>query len=239
MGTYTKLPNVIIDAMPSMNEAELRVTLALARITVGFHRNEARARFSDLEAMTGMSRQGVANGVSGVLKRGIFCKGNGRSVWVYCETQQKEDDADLANSQLSRPNENGKQSTKLTKTVNLVDQNSQLSRPNTSGLKKEERKYKEIIERLLKRFTEMTALIEPHPSTYQYADKWEKPMEQIAKKADGDEETAIVLIEQAINLMRDKQYTVVAPSSILTAVSNLQNPMKKAAMATADGGYNV
>lgn len=72
MKSYTKLPNVIIDAMSDMSKAELKVTIAIVRNTFGFHRQTCKLTFSDLEEITGMSRGGVSSGVKAVEKRGFF-----------------------------------------------------------------------------------------------------------------------------------------------------------------------
>lgn len=70
---YTQIPNVVLDdLMPLMEEAELRVTLAISRRTFGFHRESAKLSLSELQKMTGLSRQGVINGVTAGIKRGTI-----------------------------------------------------------------------------------------------------------------------------------------------------------------------
>jgi phage replication O-like protein O len=75
---YTQIPNVLLDdLMLQMGEAELKVTLAIARQTFGYHRQCFKISLTDLEGMTKLSRQGVVNGVEAGLKRGtIYRKDN-------------------------------------------------------------------------------------------------------------------------------------------------------------------
>lgn len=47
--------------MPEMKEGELRLILAICRQTFGFHKDQDRISLSQLEEMTGLSRQGVCD----------------------------------------------------------------------------------------------------------------------------------------------------------------------------------
>ncbi len=114
-GESTFIPGMLSD----MSEAELKVCLALCRLTYGFHRERAPAPLSFLQDMTGMSRQGVLNGLERLVERGLFFRfgRDGRTtVWARGE----------ANSQRSRPI-----------MVNEVDRYSQRSRHNKESIKKE------------------------------------------------------------------------------------------------------
>ncbi len=71
---YTQTPNAIYDLLPAMGEAELRVTLAVVRETFGWHRQEAPLSLADLERLTGLSRQGVINGVQAAIGRGVVVR---------------------------------------------------------------------------------------------------------------------------------------------------------------------
>ena len=126
---YTQVPNqllghwndagdYILGQMTDMGEAELKVALVLCRLTFGFHRDGAAASISWLEKATGMSRQGVLNGIGALIDRGLFIKGkakDGRNLWVKV----------LGGSQRGRP-----------EVVNVVDQTSQRGRPNKESIKK-------------------------------------------------------------------------------------------------------
>jgi phage replication O-like protein O len=70
---YTQIPNVILDDyLAVMKPAELRVVLAIARQTFGWHRESEQLSIAELEAMTGMSRQGVLNGLNDAIESGII-----------------------------------------------------------------------------------------------------------------------------------------------------------------------
>ena len=70
---FTQIPNLLLDEqMAVMGDAELRVTLAIARQTFGWHKESDLISLSQLIKMTGLSRQGVINGVSEGLERGTI-----------------------------------------------------------------------------------------------------------------------------------------------------------------------
>jgi phage replication O-like protein O len=69
---YTQVPNALFDHMADMSEAELRCTLALVRQIIGWHKEKAEPiSYSQFEEITGMSRQGVSNGIEDAIKRGF------------------------------------------------------------------------------------------------------------------------------------------------------------------------
>jgi len=134
---YTQIPNqllgswerdnegtstFIIGMLANMSEAELKVCLALCRLTYGFHRERTRAALSLLQKMTGMSRQGVLNGIERLTDRGLFSKEEGAP---RTTTKWIRGDAEKEPSQRSRP-----------ALVNEVDQTSQRSRPYKESIKK-------------------------------------------------------------------------------------------------------
>jgi len=70
---YTQVPNTLIDdLMPKMKEAELKVTMAIARETFGWHRDEKLLSLTRLQTLTGLSRQGVVNGIEDGLRRRVI-----------------------------------------------------------------------------------------------------------------------------------------------------------------------
>lgn len=75
---YTQMPNELFGdqrtpgAMAGMNEAELKVTLALCRLTFGFHREEVKVSLSILQKITGLSRQAVIDGIEAAVGRGFI-----------------------------------------------------------------------------------------------------------------------------------------------------------------------
>ena len=81
---YTQTPNLLFDAyMQEMGEAELKVTLAIVRQTFGYHVDKARITFDDLQELTGLSRQGIQNGIESGLKRGTIQRHKSGKSFVY------------------------------------------------------------------------------------------------------------------------------------------------------------
>lgn len=82
---YTQIPNVILDRlMPIMSNSELRVVMAICRTTFGWHKECDCLSLTQLEKLTGMSRQGVINGVEALIARGVLTRyPKGRS-FEYC-----------------------------------------------------------------------------------------------------------------------------------------------------------
>lgn len=122
LGHWDGNGNFILGQLTDMRETELKVALVLCRITFGFHREGAAASLSWLEKATGLSRQGVLDGIAALIKRGLFIKDkskDGRNLWRQVH----------GGSLPSRP-----------EVVNGVDQTSLLGRPNKERLKKERKK---------------------------------------------------------------------------------------------------
>lgn len=68
---YTQVPNVLFEHIADMTETELKCTLAIIRQIIGYHKDKPEAvSYSQLEEMTGLSRQGVTDGVKASLERG-------------------------------------------------------------------------------------------------------------------------------------------------------------------------
>jgi hypothetical protein len=139
---FTKLPNNFFILATQMKEAELRVTLVIARETFGWHRKTAELSFSYFMTLTGLTRQGVSNGLTEGLERGTIqreAKGQGFEYSLtISEVVNEVDQSTKQTRQRSRP-----------QVVNEVDRASQLN-----GLEvvnevdqpyKEERKIKETI----------------------------------------------------------------------------------------------
>lgn len=69
---YTQLPNILLDNQHKMSEPELRVVLAIARETFGWHRKRQKLSLSKLQEMTGLSRPSVLTGIESGIARGII-----------------------------------------------------------------------------------------------------------------------------------------------------------------------
>jgi len=70
---YTQIPNELLEVhLPKMKEAELKVVLAIARATFGWHKEKDKLSLSQLMERTGLTRQGVVNGIQDGIERGII-----------------------------------------------------------------------------------------------------------------------------------------------------------------------
>lgn len=73
---HTQTPNKFFDMIPTMGEAELRVTLVMIRHTFGYHKETFKMSMQKLADASGMSRQGAMNGALAAEERGIFKRAN-------------------------------------------------------------------------------------------------------------------------------------------------------------------
>lgn len=106
---YTQIPNALLDDhMPSMKEAELKVTLAVARATIGWQKESDTLSLSQLQERTGMSRQGVLNGIEKGVERGTIERkkaGSSHCYSLHIASQRSRlvNEVDQLASQRSRP----------------------------------------------------------------------------------------------------------------------------------------
>lgn len=82
---YTQIPHELLDeVMPLAGLAELKVTLAIARQTFGWGVTERLLSLTDLQQLTGLSRQSAQNGVEAGMERGfIGRRRDGRRGFIY------------------------------------------------------------------------------------------------------------------------------------------------------------
>jgi len=100
---FTAIPNVLLDDhMADMKEAELRITLAIARKTFGWHKSADQLSLSQLMELTGLSRQGVINGVEAGIKRGTINKKPAGQTFIYSLVVNETDQSKKPTSQPSR-----------------------------------------------------------------------------------------------------------------------------------------
>jgi phage replication O-like protein O len=71
---YTQIPNIILDNMHHMSDAELRVVLAIARKTKGWHKETDELSISQLMKLTGLSNTAAIRGGNIGAERGIIKK---------------------------------------------------------------------------------------------------------------------------------------------------------------------
>jgi len=71
-----------------MKDSEIKVTLAIARKTFGWQKSKDKISLSQLIEMTGMSSQGVRNGIDEGIKRGTITRAPDGQSFIYSLTMQ-------------------------------------------------------------------------------------------------------------------------------------------------------
>lgn len=98
---YTQMPNAILDNIGKMGNAELKIVLAVCRKTFGWQKREDRISITQLEALTGLSRQGVIDGIEVALEKGWIRREQSGQSWVY--SVNVLDQSENSGSQAGRP----------------------------------------------------------------------------------------------------------------------------------------
>lgn len=90
---YTQTPNDLFDdLLPSLGQAELKIALALIRLTFGYHRIRVRRSLSKLSKMTGLTEANVIAGIRGLEERGLIIKRQDGGVNIYELTLEEPPD---------------------------------------------------------------------------------------------------------------------------------------------------
>lgn len=88
---YTQVPNSLFEQMGDMSEAELKVTLAVVRMTIGYHQERKRMSLSYLEQATGLSRSAANAGIKAALERGTVKRIPYKNSFEYLPNFANED----------------------------------------------------------------------------------------------------------------------------------------------------
>jgi len=152
---YTQIPNALFGMMLSMTGAELKCVLAIARETFGWHRSWQEISLSRLMELTGLSRQGVINGLEEGMKRGVIERANEGQSYSYglsvdADLVKKVDQSEVVlSSQKSRPEVVKKVDGQKSRPVKKVDRSGQKNRPEVVKLFdqpiKEDKEIKETL----------------------------------------------------------------------------------------------
>lgn len=129
---YTQIPNSVLDGLAQMKEAEARVVMALCRRTFGWHKRSDRVSLTQLQELTGMSRQGVIQGIEAALEHKWIKRVQHGQAFTYTVLVNEVDQSTKLTSQPSRP-----------ELVNEVDQSAQKLVNEVDTQKKELPKEKE------------------------------------------------------------------------------------------------
>lgn len=140
---YTQVPNDLFDKyLADMGRAELKVVLAISRMTFGYHRDRVRISLSRLVEMTGLSRASVLKGAEEAEKRGLITKLNdgGVTEWVVNLLNQFKKDPQVV---VKKVNHTGKESKPVP--VKVVNQTGEVTIPPSIKESNKENKSKEKI----------------------------------------------------------------------------------------------
>lgn len=132
---YTQTPNLVFDLAKDMSAAELRVTLAIARETFGYHRKQVKLTVGDLVEATKLSRRAVISGTAEGEKRGTIlresCTENNLGIYVYMLNVDPDNQCKKVTGYLNAP----------------------VQKSNTTGAKKSPVLYKEDVKESIKEST--------------------------------------------------------------------------------------
>lgn len=137
---YTQFPNVLIEQLPWMPDSAVRVSIAVARQTFGWHKKRDRISLSQLETMTNLSRPGVLMGANWLILHGYMQKEmvdpEKPSMGCYYELIVNEVDQLTALTRQA-PNKHSASKPRLPEVVNGVNtQKKLLNKPRTQTKKK-------------------------------------------------------------------------------------------------------
>lgn len=83
---WTMIPNDLMDVwMPQMDACELKVVLAVLRLTVGYHRADVRISLRQICRLTGLSKASVLKGARAAETHSLIlrlCSGAGKTSWT-------------------------------------------------------------------------------------------------------------------------------------------------------------
>jgi len=133
---FTQIPNELLGdlladdevqpgLMATLENSQVKVFLAVCRLTFGYHRAERRASITMIQKLTGLSRQGVINAANALERADLIERSRAKRITVW---RVKVVNSVGQSGQLSWPEE----STQLARRVNSVGQTGQLSLPRTS-----------------------------------------------------------------------------------------------------------
>ena len=127
---YTQVPNIILDSMMmDMGEAEFKIVMAIVRNTFGWHKKRKRMSLTYIMKATGMSKQGVLNGIEQAIERGIVSRRKDGQSYQY-EIVISESNKSSVESLVAKESED--------KLVNEVDPKKERKENNNNILKKDE-----------------------------------------------------------------------------------------------------
>ncbi len=87
--SHTQFPNIIIDNfMGKMTGAQIKVILAIARKTIGWHKVSDRISYSQLYKLTGLSTNAIKSGIKGLIEMNLISQE--KTKFGYCYDMKYE-----------------------------------------------------------------------------------------------------------------------------------------------------
>lgn len=247
---YTQSPNELFDKqMAEMSNAELRVTLAVIRLSFGYHRQGKFFRYSlsDMRAMTGLSTNGIKAGIKAAKKRGTieYKREDGRVGQWRSVVDEAVSASDTALYQPVTQRVSASDTPSIKENLKKKYLEHRLQKPSSPN---GEDKPPPILAVLESHFSAVTSIPIPerdeHGKVKQAAaanKRWWTPLRYIANLVGGDEGRAKQLITDAVNQMRsnDKPLTISAPQSIEQVAISIfsKNGGAVTVTKTKDGGF--
>lgn len=118
---YTQIPNSLLEQLAKMPESAVRVALAVARKTFGYHKTRDLLSLSQIMELTKLSRQGVLNGIEYLEANNWVIRTPAGQSFVYQLLVNEVDQSTNLTSQPSRPEVVNEVDRKAEKLVNEVD----------------------------------------------------------------------------------------------------------------------
>lgn len=238
---YTQVPNEVLDNQSKMTDPEFRVVVAICRRTFGWQKQKDRISLSQLEEDTGLSRQGVLNGIDRALKDDWIqreeCRTERGKGYIYWPSMDPTSlpgrpvpvyavDSPEAETPVSLvyPVDGQKKVNKLTK----LKKGSSAGALHPLNARQAEQK------RLIQLFSEITRIPIPNQDTSDFRVLWGGAMNSIITAANGNAETLMRLtIDKMLN-SKPEPLTITSPKSIvkmLGAVSGELSRMGQSGLA--------
>lgn len=223
--THTQFSNDALDyILPVCSPACWKLLSAIIRKTKGWHKDEDELSYSQLEALTGMTRPTVAGAVKEALSAGYVKRTKSGISFKYSLNKEFELDTSKEIEPVKKSNQTSKETLpepvkksntqkkeRKIKEKELAPNGAPPAEPPKPKISNEVRKFAETV------FREATGL-EPLPGDN--SARWWKPLLTICEVAQGDQEKVRALIQGAVKDL-GMEY-ISAPQSILNTIPKIK-----------------
>lgn len=169
---YTGIPNTLFEMMPDMKEAELRVVLAIARQTFGWHKKNDRISLRQMQKLTGLSRPAIIRGLA---------EGEDREVIKRREVKRGDPEKGYYYSLVVKESDHSEETEWETKVTTSGKRKLPPATPEVVNESYQQKKEKETIQ---KKTTTPPAQTEPQPTTTPLTESVAVAVEQSTRPRD-------------------------------------------------------